>query len=99
MSSTTSEEAWRAAVSALLDGEEPAVDVAELMAHLDACPACSVWLDGAAEVNTRLRRLPVVEPKLGDDVVNRVDVHLCACRTGGPCRCHDCQCGPGCTCH
>jgi len=24
---------------------------------------------------------------------------VCGCRTGGPCLCGDCQCGPHCTCH
>lgn len=93
------EEQWRTALSALLDGEEPSVDVTELMVHLSQCPACSSWLDHAAEVNSGLRTLPLVQPPLGERVVNRVDVQLCGCHTGGECHCADCQCGPSCTCH
>jgi predicted anti-sigma-YlaC factor YlaD len=94
-----SEDAWRASLSAMLDGEEPSVPVAELMAHLSECPACSAWLDHVTVVNAGLRSLPVVQPALGDTVVNGVDVALCACRSGGRCLCSDCQCGADCTCH
>lgn len=93
------EDTWRAALSALLDGEEPPVRVGELMQHLSGCASCSAWLDQAAVVTTGLRQLPVIQPTLGESVVNSVDVRLCACRTGGVCLCSDCQCGPGCTCH
>ena len=93
------EEGWRAALSALLDGEEPPVPVAAIMAHLAACPACSGWLDGATTVNRGLRTLPLLESVLGERVVNSVDVHLCGCRTGRECLCTDCRCGPHCTCH
>ena len=93
------EDTWRAALSALLDGEEPSVAVADLMQHLSECASCGTWLDRAAVVNTDIRSLPVVQPALGESVVNRIDVTLCACRTGGACLCTDCQCGPGCTCH
>ena len=93
------EDTWRAALSALLDGEEPVVAMGDLMQHLSECASCSAWLDHAAVVNTGLRSLPMIQPALGESVVNRVDVKLCACRTGGACLCTDCQCGPGCTCH
>jgi hypothetical protein len=93
------EDTWRAALSALLDGEEPRVEVADLMQHLSECASCSAWLDHAAVVNTSLRSLPMIERALGESVVNRVAVSLCACRTGGTCLCTDCQCGPDCTCH
>jgi len=93
------EETWRAALSALLDGEEPPVAVGDLMRHLSGCASCSAWLDHATAVNTGLRQLPMIQPVLGASVVNRVDVALCACRSGEPCLCSDCQCGPGCTCH
>jgi hypothetical protein len=93
------EDTWRAALSALLDGEEPVVAMADLMQHLSECASCSTWLDHATIVNTGIRSLPLIQPALGESVVNRVDVKLCACRTGGACLCTDCQCGPGCTCH
>lgn len=93
------ESAWRSAMSALLDGEEPAVPVAALMEHLSQCAECSAWLDHATFVNAGLRSLPVIQPELGERVVDGVDVHLCACRSGGECLCSNCQCGDDCTCH
>ena len=93
------EDTWRAALSALLDGEEPPIPVGDLMQHLAECAPCSAWLDQATVVNNGLRNLPMIQPALGESVVNSVDVSLCACRTGGDCLCSDCQCGPGCTCH
>lgn len=99
MMSGPSEQGWRAALSAMLDGEEPQLPVAEVAAHLAGCPDCSDWLDRATVLNRGLRVLPVIEPDLGERLVNRLDVHLCACRTGGECLCNDCQCGADCTCH
>ncbi|WP_028709040.1 zf-HC2 domain-containing protein [Propionicicella superfundia] len=93
------EQVWRAALSALLDGEEPQVPLAGIAAHLDDCDDCSVWLDRATTVNSGLRMLPLLQADLGERVVNVVDVRLCGCRTGDPCLCSDCQCGPHCTCH
>lgn len=93
------EQTWRTALSALFDGEEPTVAVDDLLEHLSECAACSAWLDDAARVNDGVRRLPVLQPALGESVVNQVDVTLCGCRTGDPCVCADCQCGPHCTCH
>ncbi|MBK8447409.1 MAG: zf-HC2 domain-containing protein [Micropruina sp.] len=87
------------ALSALLDGEEASVGLHELMGHLDGCPDCSAWLETATRVNAGVRSLPVLASGLGERVVDQVDVHLCACRTGGACRCGRCRCGPGCTCH
>ncbi len=93
------EDTWRAALSALLDGEDPPIAVADLMQHLSECVSCSAWLNQATVVNAGLKRLPMIQPALGESVVNVVDVTLCACRTGGDCLCSDCRCGPGCTCH
>ena len=93
------EDTWRTALSALMDGEEPLVAMGDLMQHLSECASCATFLDHAAVVNKGIRSLPVVQPALGESIVNRVDVSLCACRTGGACLCSDCQCGPGCTCH
>lgn len=90
---------WRGALSAMLDGEDPGVDVAAVHAHLESCAACSRWWDDATSLRRTLQLLPVVERELGERLVNDVDVHLCACRTGGACLCGDCQCGPECTCH
>lgn len=97
--SRLSHEQCRDAVSALLDGEEPPVGDEAVMAHLAACAQCSAWLEAATRVNAGVRNLPVVSSTLGERVVDRVDVHLCACATGGTCRCGNCQCGPSCTCH
>lgn len=90
---------WHAQLSALLDGEGPGLDVSAVGAHLAACDACSAWLDHATAVNATIRRLTVVSPRLGDRVVDAVDVHLCGCRRGERCGCGNCQCGPACTCH
>lgn len=101
MDETASVEAarWRAALSALLDGEEPHVLIGDLAAHLAHCSPCSEWLDEVTAVNRELRMLTVLQPDLGERIVDAVDVHLCGCRSGGPCRCGHCQCGPHCTCH
>lgn len=93
------EESWRAALSALLDGEEPPLPMAAVMHHLATCGPCSDWLEQATTLNDGLRTLPVPESLLGERVVNSVDVHLCGCRTGEACLCADCQCGAHCTCH
>lgn len=99
MTSEPTEQTWRDALSAMLDGEEPGVPVAAVASHLTNCPDCSDWLDHATALSRGLRTLPVIQPDLGERLVNRMDVHLCACRTGGKCLCNDCQCGPTCTCH
>lgn len=93
------EQRWCAAMSALLDGEEPEIPLSELNEHLAGCPTCGAWLDQVTAVNAGLRSLPVVQPALGESVVNLVDVRLCGCATGGDCVCNDCQCGGHCTCH
>lgn len=53
-------DAVRVALSALLDGEPPGADPAELTAHLVACPACRDW-HARAEVVTRTVREQAVE--------------------------------------
>lgn len=95
---TADETAWQNALSAMLDGEEPSMDATAVLAHLEACDACSRWLADATALGSNLHLLPVVERDLGESLVNGIDVHLCACRSGGACLCGDCQCGPGCTC-
>lgn len=89
---------YRAALSALLDGEDNPLADADVLAHLSTCPDCSAWVDALTTVNAGVRNLPVLKPELGELVVDRVDVHLCACASGGACRCGNCQCGAGCTC-
>ena len=98
MASEPTEQDWRAALSAMLDGEEPPLPVPGIAAHLTSCPDCSAWLDRATTVNRSRRTLPVLDPELGGRLVTSFAVHLCACRTGGECLCGDCQCGPDCTC-
>lgn len=95
----TDEQQWCAALSALLDGEEPDVSLTQLNDHLGACPTCGAWLDRVTAVNAGLRSLPVLQPALGESVVNLVDVRLCGCAVGAACVCNDCQCGGACTCH
>ena len=90
---------WTRQLSALLDGEEATADLSALWAHLERCATCSAWLEHVTVLNDTLRRLPVVEPRLGDSVVDAVDVHLCGCSRGERCSCGNCQCGPHCTCH
>lgn len=89
----------RAALSAVLDGEEPSLPISELFDHLSWCTDCSAWLDRVRQVDAGLRSLPVIQPSIGEGAVNAVDVKLCACSSGGACLCRDCQCGPLCTCH
>lgn len=98
MVSEPTEADWRAALSAMLDGEEPGLPIAAVATHVSHCRNCSDWLDHATAVNRGLRTLPIIQPDLGERLVNRVDVQLCACRSGGDCLCGDCQCGPHCTC-
>jgi hypothetical protein len=76
-SASAAEDSWRVAMSALLDGEEPPVPVADLMQHLSECASCSAWLDNAMVVNQGMRSLPVHHRDLGEMVVNSADVaHL-----------------------
>lgn len=83
----------------MLDGEEPDLPIGSLVQHLSECAECWTWLDRATAATRGIRSLPVIQPTLGETVVNRVDVTLCACGKGGDCLCTDCHCGPGCTCH
>ena len=83
----------------MLDDEEPQLSAHEVALHLSQCPACSAWLDQAMTMRRNLLALPIVQPQLGESMVNGVDVRLCGCHTGGACTCHDCHCGPSCICH
>lgn len=88
---------WRAALSALLDGEEPAPGRDAVERHLRSCPECAVWYAEARAVSGRLRAAPDAAPDLARRVIGVVEAHICGCHTGGPCECTDCQC-PDCTC-
>jgi len=90
---------WRAALSARLDGEPPAVDPASVDAHLRRCPDCAAWYARARTMSRdlRLASLDSLAPDLAPRVIGVVEAHLCGCHTGGPCECTDCQC-PDCTC-
>ena len=98
LSNSETEDSWRAALSALLDGEDPSAPVPSVVAHLDDCLSCAAWLASASGLNARLRTLGDLHPQLGERVVNAVDVELCGCHVGEPCLCSDCQCGPHCAC-
>ena len=52
------EASWRAALSALLDGEEPPLPVPGIAAHLEDCPSCSAWLARATSLYAELRAMP-----------------------------------------
>lgn len=54
----------REAISALLDGEQPAVDGESLREHLASCATCRVWREDAHEV-TRRARLTAAAPVAG----------------------------------
>jgi len=53
----------QAAISSLLDGEDPGVARRELEDHLAGCPACRAWQGGAHQL-TRLTRLQPLDPAL-----------------------------------
>jgi predicted anti-sigma-YlaC factor YlaD len=66
-------EAVREALSAQLDGEDEASGRAEVDAHLDTCPACRSWLDGAARVTRLARTSPApAVAALGPDALTAI---------------------------
>ncbi|GAA4914821.1 putative anti-sigma-YlaC factor YlaD [Actinomycetospora succinea] len=69
MASSTDCDAAREAMSAALDGEADAVELARVDAHLDGCAACRAWRRDAAAVTRRARTGVVVG---GPDLVDRV---------------------------
>lgn len=52
-------------LSALLDGELSAAEVAEIRAHLATCPPCAAELEAVDAARSVLRGLPPVEPPAG----------------------------------
>ena len=54
-------------------------------------------VDPSATVIMGTRRAS--KPRLGERIIDVIDVRLCACASGGACLCHNCECGPSCTCH
>ncbi len=88
---------WRAALSALLDGETPAVDAGAVTEHLRRCPDCAAWYAEARTMSREFRLASLAAPDLAPRVIGVVEARLCGCHTGGPCECTDCQC-PDCTC-
>lgn len=63
------------ALSALLDGEDPATDSDAVRAHLDGCAACGQWQDDAAELDRRVRLAPATTAQEPDPAA-RVLPHL-----------------------
>lgn len=69
MDCTTAQEG----LSALLDGEEPPVAVAELERHLAGCPSCRSWHEAAHVVTRRIRLAPALAaPSPGRDLMSAV---------------------------
>lgn len=66
--------AYRDAISAELDGEQPGLDTGALLAHLTTCTSCAAFADGAQALHrvTRLREAEPV-PDLVGAVLARVD--------------------------
>lgn len=62
--------AAREALSAILDGERPAVDGDPLDEHLRRCPACRGWYDTATDLDRATRVAPAEET--GPDLVGPV---------------------------
>ncbi|MEH0932208.1 zf-HC2 domain-containing protein [Micromonospora sp. CPCC 205558] len=54
-------EQWREVLSAQLDGEETAAELAAAQGHLDGCAECRAWFTAAAAVTRRVRTRLVVE--------------------------------------
>jgi predicted anti-sigma-YlaC factor YlaD len=52
-------EGARIAISALLDSEQPGVQLAEVQLHLAECESCQRWREDAHEVTRRFRLAPV----------------------------------------
>ena len=67
-------DAYRDAISAELDGEDPGITPTDLMLHVAACTGCAAFASGAATLHrsTRLREAEPV-PDLVGAVLARVD--------------------------
>ncbi len=67
-------DAYRDAISAELDGEDPGMPAAELLLHVSTCTGCAAFADGAATLHrsTRLREAEPV-PDLVGAVLARVE--------------------------
>ena len=92
-------ERWRAALSALLDGEDPPMPRAEVEAHLAACSECSAWYARASAVgrHVHVHAHGASSPDLSLRIIGMAEAHICGCHQGLACECTDCQC-PECTC-
>ena len=64
----------RCALSAALDGEDPALDTATLSAHLRRCPECRVFGEEALGLHRRFRLMaaPAV-PDLSDEIMQALE--------------------------
>ncbi|MDO5498579.1 MAG: zf-HC2 domain-containing protein [Propionibacteriaceae bacterium] len=90
-------ELWRAALSARLDGEDPAIPDAELDRHVRDCAECAQWYAGLRRMTDHLHRGDLVGPDLSLRLIGVTEAHICGCHRGEPCECTDCQC-EDCTC-
>ncbi len=65
----------RTIISARVDGEAGADELAALAGHLDGCPGCLAWESRAHDLRrTVIMRQPVPPPDLADQVVSRLGV-------------------------
>lgn len=87
---------WRAALSALLDGEASVVPHSEVEAHLASCSDCADWYAQAGLMRAALARV-ATGPDLTHRLIGITEAHVCGCHRGELCRCTDCQCAT-CTC-
>ncbi len=90
-------ERWRAALSAMLDGEDPPIPRAEVEAHLAECGPCTAWYEQAGMVTTHVHAGVPGAPDLSRRIIGVTEAHICGCHRGEACECTDCQC-PQCTC-
>ena len=90
-------ERWRAALSALLDGEDPPTPRAEVEAHLAACADCTAWFAQASAVTSLVHAQVAGAPDLSLRIIGVAEAHICGCHQGLACECTNCQC-PECTC-
>ncbi|GAB2470079.1 hypothetical protein GCM10027030_00980 [Luteococcus sediminum] len=86
---------WRESLSAMLDGEDPAIARVEVDSHLLACTSCSAWYETARAHRQVLAGEPVRD--ISALLIGVAEAHICPCHTGGECLCTDCIC-EDCTC-
>jgi predicted anti-sigma-YlaC factor YlaD len=73
----------RAALSALMDGEDPGIDPTSALTHVEACAGCRAYRAAAADLHRRVRVRSAPElPDLAQRVLDRVADDAAARTTG-----------------